>query len=148
MLHPPPGIKITPYFLFSFFILFAVFLTISYAFNYFSKYLTSLIYFTFYFFPSFHTGSEQLLVQDLFRSRITRTGSLAPSARQQRSRRTTVKKSTSPLEFFKRLRGGNKEGKKAAPITVSEKRGPLTLAHHFRVGLVVVLLVCVILCTD
>lgn len=43
------------------------------------------------------------MIKDLFQSKITRTGSLAPSARQQRSRRNTSK---SPFDFFKKLRGG------------------------------------------
>ncbi|XP_052784010.1 unconventional myosin-XVI-like isoform X3 [Mya arenaria] len=73
--------------------------------------------------------SNLLLIKELFQSRVNRTGSLAPSARQQR---TTIKKVASPFEFFKKLKGGNKEGKKAGKTVSVEKKGPSTMAYHFR----------------
>lgn len=50
----------------------------------------------------FPPASNCLQVKELFQSRMTRTGSLAPSARQQRSRKSRQ----SPFEFFKKLKGG------------------------------------------
>ncbi|CAC5360780.1 unnamed protein product [Mytilus coruscus] len=78
--------------------------------------------------------SNSLLIKDLFQSKITRTGSLAPSARQQRSRRNTTK---SPFEFFKKLRGGKTDKTKqpVKPMTASERKGPATMAYHFKCSL-------------
>ena len=50
----------------------------------------------------FITASNSLLVKEMFQSRLTRTGSLAPSQRQQKSRKATEFKS--PFDFFKRKR--------------------------------------------
>ncbi|XP_053404293.1 unconventional myosin-XVI-like isoform X4 [Mercenaria mercenaria] len=76
--------------------------------------------------------SNQLLIKELFQSRITRTGSLAPSARQQRNSRRTKKKSSSPFEFFKKFKANNKEAKKAPKNVSVEKKGASTMAFHFR----------------
>ncbi|XP_060082703.1 unconventional myosin-XVI-like [Ylistrum balloti] len=74
--------------------------------------------------------SESLLIKDLFQSRVTRTGSLAPSARQQRSRRgTTIK---SPFEFFKKMKGGKTDKKSKRPMMSVERKGPATMAYHFK----------------
>ncbi|XP_033760365.1 unconventional myosin-XVI-like isoform X2 [Pecten maximus] len=74
--------------------------------------------------------SESLLIKDLFQSRVTRTGSLAPSGRQQRSRRgTTVK---SPFEFFKKMKGGKTDKKPRGPMMSVERKGPATMAYHFK----------------
>ncbi|XP_069104631.1 unconventional myosin-XVI-like [Argopecten irradians] len=74
--------------------------------------------------------SESLLIKDLFQSRVTRTGSLAPSARQQRSRRGTTAKS--PFEFFKKMKGGKTDKKPKGPMMSVERKGPATMAYHFK----------------
>ncbi|XP_060574389.1 LOW QUALITY PROTEIN: unconventional myosin-XVI-like, partial [Ruditapes philippinarum] len=76
--------------------------------------------------------SNHLLIKELFQSRISRTGSLAPSARQRRNSRRTVKKSSSPFEFFKKFKTNNKEQKKQTKNVSVEKKGPSTMAFHFR----------------
>ncbi|XP_021377760.1 unconventional myosin-XVI-like isoform X4 [Mizuhopecten yessoensis] len=74
--------------------------------------------------------SESLLIKDLFQSRVTRTGSLAPSARQQRSRRVTTNKS--PFEFFKKMKGGKTDKKPKGAMMSVERKGPATMAYHFK----------------
>ncbi|KAL3848329.1 hypothetical protein ACJMK2_019197 [Sinanodonta woodiana] len=75
-------------------------------------------------------ASNKLLIKEFFLSKITRTGSLAPSARQQRMSRRTTKKAASPFEFFKKLRGGKQEEMK--PKVASHRKGPSTVAHYFQ----------------
>lgn len=60
----------------------------------------------------FPLASNCLQVKELFQSRMTRTGSLAPSARQQRSRKSRQ----SPFEFFKKLKGGKSKTVRVAFI--------------------------------
>ncbi|WAR28876.1 MYO16-like protein, partial [Mya arenaria] len=55
-----------------------------------------------------------------------------PNSIIARQQRTTIKKVASPFEFFKKLKGGNKEGKKAGKTVSVEKKGPSTMAYHFR----------------
>ena len=78
-------------------------------------------------------ASNRLLIKELFQSRVTRTGSLAPSARQERSRRMTVKKASSPFDFFKKLKGNKGDAKQGPRRVALEKKGPSTMAYHFRV---------------
>ncbi|KAK3583683.1 hypothetical protein CHS0354_021430 [Potamilus streckersoni] len=75
-------------------------------------------------------ASNKLLIKEFFQSKITRTGSLAPSARQQRMSRHTTKKAASPFEFFNKLRGGKQEEMK--PKAASHRKGPSTAAHYFQ----------------
>ena len=66
-----------------------------------------VISFSTVFIINFHfSASNNLLIKEMFQSRITRTGSLAPSARQQKSRKAPqgVK---SAFAFFKRNRSKN-----------------------------------------
>ncbi|XP_056005733.1 unconventional myosin-XVI-like isoform X5 [Ostrea edulis] len=72
--------------------------------------------------------SNSLLVKELFQSRVTRTGSLAPSARQQRSRKSRQ----SPFDFFKKLKGGRSKKKPITPVVSYERKGPTTMAYHFK----------------
>ncbi|KAL5004245.1 hypothetical protein ScPMuIL_017701 [Solemya velum] len=74
--------------------------------------------------------SNSLLVKELFQSKVTRIGSLAPSARQQRKRTTTK----SPFEFFKKMKGAKPDSKKQVivPPYASERKGPSTMAYHFK----------------
>ena len=46
-------------------------------------------------------------------------------------RRVTTKKTSSPFEFFKKLRGKQDE-KKPQKAQISERKGPSTMAFHFR----------------
>lgn len=62
----------------------------------------------------FPLASNCLQVKELFQSRMTRTGSLAPSARQQRQR--SRKSRQSPFEFFKKLKGGKSKTVRVAFI--------------------------------
>ncbi|XP_070173295.1 unconventional myosin-XVI-like isoform X2 [Littorina saxatilis] len=77
-------------------------------------------------------GSESVLVKELFRSGVTRTGSIAPSARQRVSRK--MKASRSPFDFFKKLRKNSKETKKDSPRgrVAKSKKMPSTLTFHFK----------------
>nr|XP_022343403.1 unconventional myosin-XVI-like isoform X8 [Crassostrea virginica] len=72
--------------------------------------------------------SDSLLVKELFQSRMSRTGSLAPSTRQQRSRKSRQ----SPFDFFKKLKAGKSKKKTVTPVVPYEKKGPSTMAYHFK----------------
>ena len=53
------------------------------------------------------TASDSLLIKEMFQSKITRTGTLAPSQRQQRSRKVSHKKKKdagvkSAFSFFRK----------------------------------------------
>ncbi|XP_066266634.1 unconventional myosin-XVI-like isoform X2 [Branchiostoma lanceolatum] len=77
--------------------------------------------------------SSSLLIREMFQSRMTRTGSLAPSARQMQSRRV-IKPNQSPFSFF-RKRSSVHQSKMHQPVSAalsSERKGPATVAFHFK----------------
>ncbi|XP_064638168.1 unconventional myosin-XVI-like isoform X2 [Lineus longissimus] len=90
--------------------------------------------------------SNSLLIRELFQSKVTRTGTLAPSKRQQKSRVVRISnkkmmkskkgaesKTKSAFDFFRRKKGSG-EKKKQDPRSVIpvEKKGPSSVAFHFR----------------
>ncbi|KAK3096266.1 hypothetical protein FSP39_025127 [Pinctada imbricata] len=74
--------------------------------------------------------SNSLLIKEMFQSRVTRTGSIAPSYRQQRSRKQTTTKS--PFDFFKKMKGGKQNKKPTKAESSVERKGPATMAFHFK----------------
>ncbi|XP_041482484.1 unconventional myosin-XVI-like isoform X4 [Lytechinus variegatus] len=83
--------------------------------------------------------SNKPLIRELFQNRLTRTGSLAPSARQRQSRRTrSVKNSKDAFAFFRKQKLSGKEsrqqkrGKGDRPVVGTERKGPATVLFHFK----------------
>ncbi|CAH1782096.1 unnamed protein product [Owenia fusiformis] len=79
--------------------------------------------------------SNSLLIKELFQSKVKRTGSLAPSTRQQRSRKAPEPKSA--FDFFRRKRNSQNESKvkrsrRERPVIGTERKGPATIAYHFK----------------
>ncbi|XP_041356938.1 unconventional myosin-XVI-like [Gigantopelta aegis] len=80
-------------------------------------------------------SSSSLLIKELFQAQLTKTGSINPSGRQRMSRQ--LKQSKTPFEFFKKLKTSKKDEKKqkkagARPISAVSRKGPSTMAYHFR----------------
>ncbi|XP_071951291.1 unconventional myosin-XVI-like isoform X2 [Antedon mediterranea] len=79
--------------------------------------------------------SNSLVVRELFQGRLTRTGSLAPSARQRQSRKSQ-KNTHDAFEFFKKKKAPDVARKplkkKGPPVNVTERKGPATVAFHFK----------------
>ncbi|XP_030837975.1 unconventional myosin-XVI isoform X3 [Strongylocentrotus purpuratus] len=83
--------------------------------------------------------SNKPLIRELFQNRLTRTGSLAPSARQRQSRRTrSIKNSKDAFAFFRKQKLSGKEsrvqkrGKGDRPVIGTERKGPATVLFHFK----------------
>jgi hypothetical protein len=77
--------------------------------------------------------SGSLLIREMFQARITKTGSLAPSDKQRRSRRSS--RSPSPFSFFKKRTGENQNQKKKKAqkqYSTGSLRAPMTVASYFR----------------
>ncbi|XP_033099808.1 unconventional myosin-XVI-like [Anneissia japonica] len=79
--------------------------------------------------------SNSLVVRELFQGRLTRTGSLAPSARQRQSRKSQ-KDTHDAFEFFKKKKAPEVARKpmkkKGPPVIGTERKGPATVAFHFK----------------
>ena len=68
----------------------------------------------------------------MFQARVTKTGSLAPSDKQRKSRRSS--RSPSPFSFFKKGIGENQKKKMVRKqYSTGSLRTPMTVASYFRV---------------
>ncbi|XP_071509587.1 unconventional myosin-XVI-like [Diadema antillarum] len=83
--------------------------------------------------------SNKPLIREMFQNRLTRTGSLAPSARQRQSRRSrSIKNSKDAFAFFRKQKFSGKEsrlqkrGKVERPVIGTERKGPATVLFHFK----------------
>uniref|UniRef100_A0ABM0M8X5 Unconventional myosin-XVI-like n=1 Tax=Saccoglossus kowalevskii TaxID=10224 RepID=A0ABM0M8X5_SACKO len=88
--------------------------------------------------------SSSLLIREMFQSRLTRTGSLAPSARQRQSRRSSSEKESnvSPFDFFRKKRTTQNDTQRVKenlhanrsdrPVIGTDRKGPSTVAFHFK----------------
>ncbi|XP_013414025.1 unconventional myosin-XVI-like [Lingula anatina] len=80
--------------------------------------------------------SDSLQIKEMFQGKVTRTGSLAPSTRQQKSRKISGTKSA--FEFFQKRKSrkeskfGKARNKRERPVMGTERKGALTVAYHFK----------------
>ncbi|XP_038051268.1 unconventional myosin-XVI-like [Patiria miniata] len=79
------------------------------------------------------------LIREMFQSKVTRTGSIAPSVRQRatrKSRKQSTKNTKDAFAFFRQQRmserGSQKRKKVERPVTGTERKGAATVLFHFK----------------
>ncbi|XP_033637376.1 unconventional myosin-XVI-like isoform X1 [Asterias rubens] len=83
--------------------------------------------------------SYSSLIREMFQSKVTRTGSIAPSIRQRatrKSRKQSVKNTNDAFEFFRKKRMSERESlrrhKLERPVLGTERKGAATVLFHFK----------------
>ncbi|XP_022093502.1 unconventional myosin-XVI-like isoform X2 [Acanthaster planci] len=79
------------------------------------------------------------LIREMFQSKVTRTGSIAPSVRQRatrKSRKQSTKNTKDAFAFFRQKRMSERESlrrkKVEKPVTGTERKGAATVLFHFK----------------